>query len=136
MNKPEYLEELRTAGKPIQIPSTQTVFSIEDIRKSSVRSYGQFYLFRLLSERLGLTDALRQSIPDYWQELFMLACYMISASDPLLYCADWISGTESYPVGSMTSQRISELLISSTEEQRNEFYRHWYGANTEAIGKA
>ena len=129
--KPEYLEELRNAGKPIQIPSTQTVFSIEDIRKSSVRSYGQFYLFRLLSERLGLTDALRQSIPDYWQELFMLACYMISASDPLLYCADWISGTESYPVGSMTSQRISELLISSTEEQRNEFYRHWYGANTE-----
>lgn len=127
--KAEYLEELRISGNPIQIPSTQTMFSIEDVRKSSVRSYGLFWLYRSLSERLGLIDALRQAIPDYWQELFMLACYMISTSDPLLYCSDWISGTESYPVGSMTSQRISELLISITDQQRNDFYKNWCEAN-------
>jgi hypothetical protein len=40
----------------------------------------------------------------------MLACFMVSTNDPLMYCEDWIEGTESLPVGSMTSQRISELL--------------------------
>jgi len=129
--KPEYLDELRLAGQQIEIPSTEKVFSIEDIRKSSVRSYGLFYLFRFISEKSGLTDALKQSIPDYWQEFFMLACYMISTSDPLMYCADWISGTESYPVSSMTSQRISKLLISISAKQRDQFYQRWYTANKE-----
>ena len=127
--KPEYLEELRLSGQQIDIPSTEKIFSIEDIRKSTVRSYGQFYLYRVLSEKSGLTDALKKAIPDYWEEIFMLACYMISTSDPLMYCTDWISGTESYPVGSMTSQRISELLISISAEQRNQFYQLWYAAN-------
>lgn len=129
--KPEYLEELRLSGKVVKIPSTEKIFSIEDIRKSSVRSYGQFHLYRSISEKSGLTAALRQSIPDRWQEIFMLACYMISSCDPSMYCADWISGTESYPVGSMTSQRISELLISVTEKQRNAFYQFWYDSNRE-----
>ena len=129
--KPEYLEELRLSGQQIDIPSTEKIFSIEDIRKSTVRSYGQFYLYRVLSEKSGLTDALKKAIPDYWEEIFMLACYMISTSDPLMYCTDWISGTESYPVGSMTSQRISELLISISAEQRNQFYQLWYAANKE-----
>ena len=129
--KPEYLEDLRLSGKQIEIPSTEKVFSIEDIRKSSVRSYGQFYLYRSISEKSGLTDALKQAIPDYWKEIFMLACYMISTSDPLMYCADWISGTESYLVGSMTSQRISELLVSISARQRNQFYQLWYDVNKE-----
>lgn len=129
--KPEYLEELRLSGQQLDILSTEKVFSIDDIHKSSVRSHGQFYLYRSLSEKSGLTDALKQAIPDYWKEIFMLACYMISTSDPLMYCADWISGTESYPVGSMTSQRISELLISISAKQRNQFYKSWYAANKE-----
>jgi transposase len=127
--KPEYLEELRLAGQAIELPSTEKVFSIEDIKKSSVRSYGQFDLFRSIAERLGLIDTIKNAIPDHWQELFMLACYMISTSDPLMYCADWLEGNESYPVGSMASQRISELLISIPAEQRERFYQLWYEAN-------
>jgi transposase len=129
--KPEYLEELRLAGQQIEIPSTHKAFSIEDIHKSSVRSYGQFYLYRCIAENSGLIDALKQALPDYWQEIFMLACYMISTSDPMMYCSDWISGTESYPVGSMASQRISELLISISAKQRHQFYQLWYAANKE-----
>jgi len=129
--KPEYLDELHLSGHQIELPSTEKIFSIEDIRKSSVRSYGLFYLFRSISEKSGLTDALKQAIPDYWKEVFMLACFMISTSDPLMYCADWISGTESYPVSSMTSQRISELLISIPAKQRDYFYQCWYTANKE-----
>lgn len=129
--KPEYLEELRLAGKQIEISSTEKIFSIEDVQKSSVRSYGQFYLYQSIAETTGLKSALEQALPNNWQEIFMLACFMISTSDPLMYCADWILSTESYPVGSMSSQRISELLISMSAAQRDEFYRLWYNANKE-----
>lgn len=129
--KPGYLEELRVAGQMVETPSTQKVFSIDDIRKSSVRAFGHFHLYRSIAKESGLGDALKKALPDYWQEVFMLACYMISTSDPLMYCADWISETESYPVGSLTSQRISELLIGITEKQRQDFYQHWQAVNDE-----
>lgn len=129
--KPEYLEELSRLGQKLEIHPTDKIFSIEDIRKSSVRSYGQFLLYKCLGEKSGLIATLKQATPDYWKELFMLACYMISTNDPLMYCADWISEVESYQVGSMSSQRISELLIAVTEEQRNQFYQQWYGLHQE-----
>lgn len=129
--KPDYIEELRRAGRPIEVPSTEKIFSIDDIQKSAVRSYGQFYLYRALAEQSGLAAALEQAMPGCWQEFFMLACYMVSTSDPLMYCAEWLTGTQSYPVGSMTSQRISELLLSLTAEQQDRFYRIWYAANRE-----
>lgn len=129
--KPEYLEELRLAGKPIEIPVTEKIFSVVDIRQSSVRSFGAFHLYRSLGQTVGLSPALQKAMPDSWQELFMLACYMISTSDPLMYCEDWLTGTESYPVGSMTSQRISELIRSITAKQQQNFYQAWYAANIE-----
>lgn len=130
--KPEYLQELRQTGQHVEISSTEKIFSVEDIQKSSVCSYGQFYLYRSIAETIRLKDTLEQSMPGNWQEVFMLACYMVSTSDPLMYCADWISSTESYPVGSMSSQRISELLISMSSIEQNEFYKQWYTANKES----
>lgn len=127
--KPEYLEELRSRGISVESFNTGDIFSVEDIRKSSLRSYGAYYLYRRISERNGLVPALRQAVPDLWRELFTLACYMISTSDPLMYCDDWLKDTESYPVRSMASQRISEMLIQLPPEQREQFYGNWYAAN-------
>lgn len=129
--KAEYLEELRLSGQQIDIPSTEKIFSIDDVRKSTVRSFGEFYLYRSIAEATGLKHALENAMPNNWQEIFTLACYMISTSDPLMYCSDWISSTESYPVGSMSSQRISELLVSMCSSNRDKFYRLWYAANKE-----
>jgi hypothetical protein len=36
--KPWYLEKLRDAGIPVELPSTEALFSVDDIRKSSVRT--------------------------------------------------------------------------------------------------
>ena len=129
--KPEYLEELKSRG--VQIPTEYTksekLFSVEDIRKSSVRSFGTFYLYRKISERNGLIQALKESLPDCWMEYFTLACYMVSTGDPLMYCEDWLRDTESYPAGSLSSQRISELLAALPPEGREAFYRSWYAAH-------
>jgi transposase len=43
-----------------------------------------------------------------------------------MYCNDWVSSNETLAVGSMSSQQISELLVSFGEKERNAFYRAWY----------
>jgi hypothetical protein len=42
-----------------------------------------------------------------------------------MYCQRWMQTTETPPVGDMSSQRISELLHTITEEDRSKFYTDW-----------
>ena len=123
--KPEYLERMAENGIPIEIPPTNPIFSINDVQKSKIKEYGTFYLLNHIAESTGLLAALQQASPKYWQELFMLACYLVSSGDPFLYCESWLCETESLPVGSMSSQRISELLSDLTSNEREAFYQAW-----------
>ena len=42
---------------------------------------------------------------------------------------DWIEEHESYPVGKMSSQRLSELLGAFGQKERNEFFKAWCTEN-------
>lgn len=123
--KAEFIERMRLAGTPIKISTTEKLFSINDVKKSSLLEYGMFHLLRTLAERSGLANALAISLNGYWQEVFMLAAHLVSTGEPFMHCDEWLSETESYPVGSMSSQRISELLASISAEHRGMFYRAW-----------
>ncbi|MEW6616798.1 MAG: IS1634 family transposase [Thermodesulfobacteriota bacterium] len=122
--KPEYLERMAEKGTPIEIPATSLTFCIEDIKRSSIRDYGAFYLFKSIAESSGLLGVLQDSLPNS-NEVFNLACYLISSGDPFLYCEEWINSTECLPVGRLSSQRISELLISISPDSRERFYQAW-----------
>ena len=125
--KPEYLEQIQDPkDNKATISALTKTFSVDDIQKSTVLSYGQSYLFQKIAERLKLIEALKESVPDHWKEIFTLACYMISTSDPLMYCNEWMKDTETLESGSLSSQRISELLISLRPEEREAFYQKWY----------
>lgn len=123
--KPEYLARMADMGTPIDTSATDTMFSIADIRASTIKDYGAFYLFNCIAGSTGLLEALEHAMPEYWQEIFMLACYLVSTGDPFLYCEDWLNKTECLPVGSMSSQRISELLMALTPDERVKFYQSW-----------
>ncbi|MDD2402891.1 MAG: IS1634 family transposase [Clostridia bacterium] len=129
--KPEYLVRMIENGTPVDIPATNMKFSIDDIRNSSIKQYGSFHLFKNIAESTGLTSSMENSIPKYWQEIFTLACYLISSGDPFLYCEDWIHSTECLSVGNMSSQRISELLIAITPKERETFYQNWCKCRSE-----
>ena len=101
----------------------------EDIASSiidSVRDFGVVYFLRELSEKIGLLGILRDSMPDVWEHVFILACYLISSDKPVMYCEEWVASNDGLDVGSMSSQRISELLLSFGSEQRSRFYQLWY----------
>jgi len=92
----------------------------------SVRDFGVVYFLRELSEEIGLLGILRDAIPDVWQEVFALACYLVAWDKPVMYCDDWVESNAGLDVGSMSSQRTSELLASFGCSERNSFYRAWH----------
>ena len=127
--KPEYLAQSREdeSGNG-SLPDNETSFSMEDVRLSTVRSCGLFHLLRGIADQIGLTAAMKSAFSEDWMRLFMLCCYMIASGDPLMYCEDWLRSTESYPVGRMTSQQISRLLLRIRPEQRDAFFRAWHSS--------
>jgi transposase len=129
--KAEYLERMVAEGQPIPVSENGSPFTTEDIRRSSIRDYGAFYLYHNLAEQMGLLDVLGKALPGCWEEVFNLAAYLISTGDPFAYCEDWLAETEAFAVGPMTSQRVSELLYRITNEDRAIFYRTWCGLRSE-----
>ena len=123
--KPEYVERMEKEGTPIDASLLQTVFTTKEIAGSSIRERGVFYLLHEIAVTCELLDALKESVPRHWQELFVLACYLVASGDPFMYCENWVKGTECLSVGSMSSQRISELLSQVTYQERQRFYQTW-----------
>lgn len=123
--KPEFLARMAASGAILEVAATQS-FTVEDIRRSSVLEFGAMYLLHSIAEQIGLLNALQSALPNIYQEIFTLACYLVTSGDPFLYCEEWLSKT-SCPddIGSLSSQRISDLLQAITPGQRETFYQTW-----------
>ena len=128
----EYIDRMREFGTPVTIPQTDRIDGLEErINEAldSLKSYGLFYFLKKASEKIGLLKILQQTLPKYWEEIWMLSFYLIGSDKPLMYMEDWISENESYPVGKMSSQRLSELLGAFGQKEQNDFYREWCAVN-------
>ena len=122
--RPEYLERIRETGKQPEISDSQT-FSVADIKASKILEHGVFSLLSGISKKIGLESIVRDSFPELWEQILSLAFYIVATGDPAMYCEDWISKSESYDCGSMSSQRISDLLIGISNGERLDFYEKW-----------
>ena len=129
--KPEYIERMRVAGTPVDQSPSAKQFSQEDVKGSRIKEYGLFHLLHAIASSSGLLDSLSSALPCLWKEVFTLACHLVSTGDPYMYCSDWVKNTETLPVGSMSSQRISEITDSITAEMRDDFFTHWCARRAE-----
>jgi hypothetical protein len=91
-----------------------------------VKDYGVFWFLSQIAIKIGLLNILQAAFPSKWKEIFTLSCYLLTMDKPVMYCEDWLLENEWFDVGSMSSQRVSELLCSFGEADRNKFYRSWY----------
>jgi transposase len=73
----------------------------------------------------GVQNVLKTVFPDLWIPILDLASYLAVTGDPAMYCKFWQDNTLSIGSKKLTSQRISELLFSISEEKRIEFYSNW-----------
>jgi transposase len=125
--KPEYIARMAQAGTPPEVNERKpgVTFTEEELKNSSIREYGTYYFLDALADTTGLKNVLRMSAPESWTELLTLAIYLICTEDPLMYCNYWVESTETLPTGSLSSQRISELLHKVTEGERADFFTGW-----------
>jgi len=128
----EYIDRMRETGTPLTIPETDRLDGLEERISealNSLKSYGLFYFLKKIGEKIKLIKILQQTLPEYWEELCMLCFYLVSGGKPLMYMEDWVTENESYPVGTMSSQRLSELLGAFGQKERNGFYTAWCKEN-------
>jgi len=129
----EYIDRMREAGTPVAIPPPDRIDGLEERiiqALDSLKSFGLFYFLHKTAIKIKLIKILQQTQPHYWEELCMLCFYLIAGDKPLMYMEDWIVEHEGYPVGKMSSQRLSELLGAFGQKERNDFFRAWCAENT------
>ena len=140
--KQEYIERQKIEGKttdsmkvwhdkrkrPMEIGTGTGVDLINIAQEilSTVKSIGLAYFLQSVAEKIGLVRILKQTMPNQWQRLFVLACYLVAENKSVMHCSDWVEENECADVGNMASQRINELLSSFGYKERNEFFRQWY----------
>ena len=112
----------------IEDPSTKDITppGKKWIPKSS-RDYGNAFLLSKISNKIGLTEILREAFPDDWQKLLACVFFEVSEGKPLYLCSTWLESTYNDLIERLPSQRISELLKSVGENARArlEFLRLW-----------
>lgn len=129
--KAEYLARMAASGVTIEGVISSKTFTANEIRQSSVLEFGAQYLFNNITQHIGLLTALKSVLPKTYQEIFMLACYLVASGDPFLYCGEWLSKTVHPDIASLSSQRISDLLRMITPEEREAFYQAWCSLRAE-----
>jgi hypothetical protein len=139
--KQEYLDKLAASGESIvgmrlwdktkevrgnkftaSINETGVAYEVLD----SIKDFGVIYFLRELSEQIGLTPVLRESLPDVWEDILTLAYYLIVADKPAMYIEEWVETNTGLGVGGMTGQRVSDLLTVFGCVERNRFYSAWH----------
>ena len=129
--KKEYIERMKEKGCRIESAEIVPVFSVEDIRRSSLLQTGMVHLLRGISESTGLDSVLQRVFPYIHERLFALASFLVCSGEPVSYCAEWLERNDIEGVGSMSSQRVSELLRTIGPEDRERFYEEWTAYRSE-----
>ena len=131
--KPKYIKRMIDQGTPIQISDAQALYSVEDIKNSSVKEYGLTFLLRLLSERSGLAAALAVASPNYCKQIYAIASHMIACGDPFMYCQEWLADVDNIEdAGDLSSKKISRILRDISFAERESFYREWCKTRSES----
>jgi transposase len=128
--RPEYLERVQGTDKQPVI-SNEQLFSVNDIKNSEIKEYGVFYLLDQIADLISLTGILKETFSNLWEHILMLAFYIVSTGEPAMYCEDWLFKTENHLCSTMSSQRISELLISISNAERMTFFEKWGNLRSE-----
>ncbi|MFA7172337.1 MAG: hypothetical protein WC340_02810 [Kiritimatiellia bacterium] len=82
-------------------------------------------LLEKLSEETGLTGLVRRCFPEHHEMIMSLVHFIVHKGLPLSRSEPWSTG-HLHPMGGfLVSQRISELLLKITEDDRQRFLSLW-----------
>jgi hypothetical protein len=112
------------------IPSSRTArtakraASTPDVTATS-RIIGPYLVLRKLASDSRLETLLRNCFPGRHEHILSLAFYIVQKGLPLYRCESW-STSNQHPSGVLiTSQRISDLLLTITTDEMQGFFAGW-----------
>jgi hypothetical protein len=92
-----------------------------------VATIGDTALLDRIAEETGVRKILEKQFPDNWRELMTVAYYLVSNGKALCHSEAWSAIHENPCGGTITNQRVSELLVSFTREKQLAFFKEWAG---------
>ncbi len=116
--KKEYLERMAAAGTPIEQEAPSIPRESLEIARNilvSNKRYGSMCLFLKLANSINLLPLLQNAFSMQFREIFTLACFLVKSQEPLLYCEEWLSQTESmHLVAQTTGESFKVYLFVGT----------------------
>jgi transposase len=89
-------------------------------------SFGKTYFSYYIAESIGLLKILKESFPYTWQKIFTIASFLLFEDKSIMDCDDFVVDNLTFKVGTLSSQRTSELLFKINERETHDFFNAWY----------
>lgn len=92
---------------------------------ASASIVGPLLILDNITTKLGLGKLLKSCVPNHYQQIQMMAYYLVAHGGPLSHCEAWCKSHAPNLSESLTSQRISEILCSITIDEKQTFCTKW-----------
>ena len=92
---------------------------------ASAQIVGPSIILDAITIQLNLQKLLKSCFPQTYQQILMMAYYLVANGGALSHCETWCKSHAPLMVQSLTSQRISELLASITTDEKQTFLTKW-----------
>lgn len=92
---------------------------------ASAQVVGASAVLTSFAERLGLSTLLKRCVGESYEAVLAMAYYLVLRGGALSHCEAWSKTHAPELTGSLSSQRISELLGTLTLEVRQQFFKEW-----------
>jgi transposase len=97
--------------------------TLEDIKDFKI--FGSNYFIKEIATKIKILDVLKIVFPLKWEFIFTLMSFIILENKRMDHCIDWVEENDTFPVSSMSSQRISDLFNDIKQSERQLFYKKW-----------
>ena len=96
----------------------------------AVLNCGEVAVMLAIAKQIGLQEVLQDAFPENWDQIIMVAIYVISQGSVMSYIDDWLDSTKfDYP--GFNDVKCSQLMASLTFEQRQSFFQKWVAYRNE-----
>lgn len=92
---------------------------------ASASIIGPSLILDAITIRLGLGNLLKSCFPKCYQQVQMMAYYLLAQGGALSHCETWSLSHAPALATSLTSQRITEILCSITIDEKQTFCSKW-----------
>ena len=92
---------------------------------ASAEVIGPSLILGALSNRIGLDSLLKVCFPQLYQQILIMAYYLVSQGGPLSQCGTWCKSHAHHLKDSLSSQRISEFLRTIQIDEKQTFLSKW-----------